>query len=96
MEMRRWFTFFDAGYQLNALWHSMLLALILQCLMCGEDPYALAAAQERNEAEGDSESDRKFRFKQFVLRVLFDPRNQQALRSVLVVYKRVRQHQVDV
>jgi len=39
VEMRRWFTFWDAGWTLDKLWHSMLLALIVWYGMNGEDAW---------------------------------------------------------
>ena len=39
VEMRRWLTFWDAGWTLDKLWHSMLLALIVWYGMNGEDAW---------------------------------------------------------
>jgi hypothetical protein len=39
VEMRRWFTFWDAGWVIDRLWHTMLLAIIAWYGMNGEDAF---------------------------------------------------------
>lgn len=39
VEMRRWYTYYDAGRQFHKLWHTLLLALLAQCLLDGENPW---------------------------------------------------------
>ena len=39
MEMRRWFTFYDAGETIDRLWHTMLLALVVWFLAQNKDSY---------------------------------------------------------
>jgi hypothetical protein len=39
VEMRRWFTFWDAGWVIDRLWHSMLLAIVAWYGMNGEDAW---------------------------------------------------------
>ena len=48
------------------------------------------------EREGNGEDVvKEFRFKQAVLGTLMDPSNQHMLRSTIVIYQRIRQHQAS-
>ena len=43
VEMRRWYSYYDAAVELDQTWHSMLLALVVETLCAGEDPWVIAA-----------------------------------------------------
>jgi len=43
VEMRRWFTYWDAGWVLDKLWHSMLFSLVVWYGMNGEDAWEVCA-----------------------------------------------------
>ncbi len=38
VEMRRWWTFYDAVEHMDKLWHALALALVVEFLLAGEDP----------------------------------------------------------
>ena len=43
VEMRRWFTYWDAGWVLDKLWHSMLFSLVVWYGMNCEDAWEVCA-----------------------------------------------------
>ncbi len=91
VEMRRWYTFWDAGWTLDTHWHTMLLALVAEYAMRGQDAWAVA--QEARPAGEETDAERQtFAFKQQVLITLFNDTNQSVLRSMLVCFKRIRLH----
>ena len=93
VEMRRWFTFMDAGPDLDRAWHTMLVALIVEFWLEGADPWEVAAkaAARRTDARGDPSEN--FSYRTEALAILMDGRNQNVLRSILVVHDLSRRHQ---
>ena len=93
VEMRRWFTFMDAGPDLDRAWHTMLVALIVEFWLEGADPWEVAAkaAARRTDARGDPSENCSYRTE--ALAILMDGRNQNVLRSILVVHDLSRRHQ---
>ena len=63
VEMRRWFTFMDAGPDLDRAWHTMLVALIVEFWLEGADPWEVAAkaAARRTDARGDPSENCSYR-----------------------------------
>ena len=88
VEMRRWFTFYEAGWPLLQMWHSLLLALLAEFAFDGKNPWdIIAAAPKPGEA-----TDETFAYKVDALRTLASPMNNFVLRSVLVVNRLLKDH----
>ena len=92
VEMRRWFTFWKAGWDLDKIWHTLLCSMIAQFVMEGQDPWFEILKPVERSSRTDSASAKTFRFKVSVLRILGRPFNQFVLRSVLVSSRRLRNH----
>ena len=94
VEMRRWFTYHTAGWTLDQIWHSLLLAMITLFCIEGKDPWqAIADAPPSRPAPGQDTPERKnFRYKVCVLRTLYQSINQRILRSTLVASRRLYNH----
>ena len=93
VDMHRWFTFVDAGPDLDRAWHTMLVALIVEFWLEGANPWEVAAkaAARRTDARGDPPDNCSYRTE--ALAILMDGRNQNVLRSILVVHDLSRRHQ---
>ena len=95
VQMRRWFTIWDAGWSLDELWHSMLYGLVTTYAMDNIDAFKLACEVVPIIQKGDSKEAHQYKFKQQVLLILMDSVNQKLLRSMLHIFKRLRNHQSD-
>ena len=93
VQMRRWFTIWDAGWGLDSLWHSLLFGVVVTYAMDGVDAWKLAGEVVPVVQKGDSKDVQQYKYKQQVLIVLMDPANQRLLRSMLHTFKRIRMHQ---
>ena len=72
VQMRRWFTIWDAGWGVDRLWHTMLFALVMSYALDGIDAFHLAGQVVPRVQKGDTKQDQNFKFKQQVLVVLLD------------------------
>ena len=95
VQMRRWFTIWDAGWRVDKLWHTLLFALVMSYAMDGVDAFELAGKVVPVVQKGDSKQDQNFKFMQQVLVILMDQGNQRLLRSMLHMFRRVRMHQKE-
>jgi len=91
VEMRRWWTHYDASTDLVRHWHCLLVAILAQEMMSGRNPF------ERPEAQGQpprSEAQRgsPFAFKDAVLSALLNSSYLGLLRSNIVVFRPLRTH----
>ena len=84
VQMRRWYTYYDAGLKLDKIWHTMLLALQVWYYANGEDPHQAVAAKLNSEGQVEDESIRLQ-----TLATLQDSLNQRVLRSVLICCERI-------
>ena len=91
VEMRRWFTYQKAGWDLVRIWHTLLVSLIAQLAMEGQNPWAIMRAPPPPRGQRQN-TDKNFEFKVTVLRVLANSFNQMMLRSTLVCNKRLHSH----
>ena len=92
VEMRRWFTFFDAGENLDKYWHTMLLALMVWYAASGLDAWKVAASTKPVHEKGDSEQTKQFKFRAQVLITLMNSMNQRIMRSMIICFRRLRCH----
>ena len=94
VEMRRWFTYHNAGWTLDKVWHTMLEALLALFCIEGKDPWKAItdAPPVRPDAKNDNPEQKTFRYKVSVLRTLANSLNQKILRSSLVCSKRLYKH----
>ena len=95
VQMRRWFTIWDAGWGVDRLWHTMLFALVMSYALDGTDAFHLAGQVVPRVQKGDTKQEQNFKFKQQVLVILLDQGHQRILRSMLHIFERLRMHQVD-
>ena len=93
VEMRRWFTFLDAGPDLDKAWHTMLVALIVEFFLEGANPWEVAAQAAARRAKARPDTPDNFCYRTEALAILMDGRNQNVLRSILVVHDLTRRHQ---
>ena len=84
VQMRRWWTFYDAGLVLDRIWHTMLLALQVWCYARGLEPSEVAAKKQGDEEKQDDES-----LRVQTLATLMNSLNQRVLRSMLVCFERI-------
>lgn len=92
VELRRWWTFYDAGRDVDKMWHTMLLSLVVLFGILGEDASVVARTTSCVVGKDDMQEVKTFKFKVQTLVTLFDSRNQRVLRSVLCCFKRIRKH----
>ena len=92
VEVRRWFTFYDAGGLLDRVWHSMLLALFVWYLADGKDPEEVAAGSRPIYEKDDNNEQKNFKFRVQVLMTLANRSNQRILRSMLATFRILRLH----
>ena len=92
VQMRRWYTIWDAGWGIDRMWNSMLFALIVQYALDGSNGFDLASQIIPVVQKGDGKDVQNFKFRQQVLATLFDPYHQRLLRSMLHIFRRVRLH----
>lgn len=93
VEMRRWFSFYDAGASVNQHWHALLLGLVAAYAVEGVDAWKLAATLVPAATKGPDGRPDNYRFKHQCLLVLMDDLNQRVLRSTLTIFKTLRNHQ---
>lgn len=91
VEMRRWMTYMDMGPHLDNIWHTLLLALVAECMIEGKDPYTWLAEESAKMAEDDGDA-KTFHYKVEALRILSDSVSQGVLRIVLTLFQRTRHH----
>ncbi len=93
VETRRWFTLFDGNATLSAQWHTMLFALLMSFLVAGIDPFSIAAITKARQDGDDFDAEHKeFKFKHEVLTTLLCQYTRKMVRSLLVVFARLRAH----
>ena len=92
VEMRRWFTYFDAGFGLDRIWHTLLMALWIWYLADGRDPQVVASTTSPVYSKEDSAEVKNFKFRAQVLITLMDNMNQRILRSMLACFQNLRIH----
>jgi hypothetical protein len=85
--MRRWFSLFDAFAGRDRCWHSMLLAIVLEYLLAGIDPFNILRHPTKQNVSDDA-----FVFKESLLRTLSDPMHQNISRSLSIVFKATKAH----
>jgi hypothetical protein len=87
VEMRRWWSHYDASRGLLKIWHVLLVSLLAFEMSHGRDP--IAGRDSRPASADDSTS---FKFKQEVLRVLWNSQYRALLRSNQVIFRALRTH----
>ena len=85
VQMRRWWTHYDAGKDLNKIWHSMLLACMAWYYAEGSDPFAIATRTAEVHGTCEDNTSDNFQFCAQVLATLMNSMRQRMLRSTLVV-----------
>ena len=93
VQMRRWFTIWDAAWSMDRLWHTLLFALVMDYAMDGVDAWDLAGKIIPTIKDDDSKELKNFKLKQQVLIVLLDKLNQRMFRSYMLIFRRLRLHQ---
>ena len=90
VEMRRWWTHYDASGPLVRTWHILLVALLFQELMEGRNPFARRrpSAASAEPANGVS----SFAFKDAALSTLHNTGYLALLRSNLAIFRPLRTH----
>ena len=82
VQMRRWYTKYDAGIDLDKVWHTMLLALYVWFFAEGQDPHEIAC---RKSCISDDGQNYQIRLETFLtLRSSF---HQRVLRSTLLCFR---------
>ena len=92
VEMRRWLSYQQAGWDLVKIWHTLLVALIAQTAAAGKDPWAIMNAPAPKAAKNDDAERKNFIYKVAVLKHLHRTINNMILRSTLVCNKRLHSH----
>ena len=95
VQLRRWFTLWDAGWGLDSLWHTMLFSMIAEYAMHGVDAWKLAETVVPKISPDDDKNTKNYKLKQQVLVILMEPMNQRILRSILVCFRHLRLHHAD-
>jgi hypothetical protein len=93
VEMRRWWTFHDATTNLDRNWHSLLLAIMVEYYLCGQDPFDILRQPDAllDTTSNDPTVD-NFKFRERVLRLLANSQNQNIMRSLYLVFKTSKHH----
>ena len=92
VELRRWWSVFDSVVDLLIVWHTFLLALVLQYAMDGSNAFAEVQKVEVVMRKDDDKEVKRWKFKQQVLATLFDNTVRRLLVSMTLVYRRIREH----
>ena len=87
VQMRRWYTFYDAALDLDPIWHTMLLAMWVWYLSDGQDPRKIVATPEGDEGKPGEEQSYEIRKQTFLS--LQQGSHQQLLRSMLICFKHI-------
>ena len=96
VETRRWLTWSLAAPRLDKVWHTALLALELELLIAGKDPWAADNRIESTLPTVETERAQIFEFKKETFRVLACPLNQAILRSVHRITQRTSIHHGEI
>ena len=96
VELRRWWTHYDASAGLLPMWHLLLASLLGQYLAEGRNPM-LPGTAARRPAPGKvlTEAEKNFRFKEEVLKTLWQSQFRHLLQSNNVTYKPLQLHFAD-
>ena len=90
--MRRWLSYHRAGRTVDERWHTMLVSLLAEFAMSGDNPWEVAATVLPPMGADDDSSAKTFKFKHQALRILLNPMNQRVLRSSLVCFDSLAGH----
>ena len=96
LELRRWWSVYDNVAHIMPLWHTMLLSLMVQYLMNGENPFKILQTARPVILRGDDRGTKNFKYKHQVLLALFDGQTRRLMVSMTIVFKRIRTHHARV
>jgi len=105
VEMRRWWTHYDASGPLLRIWHTLLVAILMQDVQAGVNPFKPqapsaargegAVGQQEPVAEGSAKvplRGEKFNFREVAKKVLWNSLTLRLLKSSLLIFRRLRTH----
>lgn len=92
VEMRRWWSHYDASLDLLKVWHLLLVALVAQERAAGRDPLQGDLPGQLPKVAAPDKPGTTFHFRDMVLTTLKNPLYNQVLRSSIVVFRPLRTH----
>ena len=95
VQLRRWYTLYDAGRTLSKIWHTMLLALFVWYYALGEDPEKIMASRKEVHTAGGEEGDTNYEIRVQTLLALHSTFHVRIMRSMLICFERIWTHHKD-
>ena len=95
-QMRRWWSVFDSCDHMMRNWHTMLMGLMVQLAMDGQDPWKILCTAAPVIVKEDDRVSKTFKYKHQVLLALFDKMTYYLNHSMLIVYRRIRVHHAQI